>query len=135
MWGNFAKEHGLLFIVDASQTAGVFPIDITALKIDVLCSQDIRACWARRVRRSLRAEGVAIRPWKGGLNGIKTFDGNSPPAFRSFGGRDPQRPRHLSLVCGGGLIFRVSDWIPARKGGGSGQRFYKAVSAIGGVTV
>ena len=35
--GKIAKMHGLLFIVDASQTAGVFPINVKQMQIDVLC--------------------------------------------------------------------------------------------------
>ena len=35
--GKLAKKYGLLFIVDASQTAGVFPIDVQEMKIDILC--------------------------------------------------------------------------------------------------
>ncbi|MCI6887229.1 MAG: aminotransferase class V-fold PLP-dependent enzyme [Lachnospiraceae bacterium] len=35
--GDFCRRHHLLFIVDAAQTAGVFPIDMEAMHIDVLC--------------------------------------------------------------------------------------------------
>jgi len=35
--GDFARRHGLLFILDASQTAGVFPIDMKRQHIDVVC--------------------------------------------------------------------------------------------------
>ena len=35
--GAFAKKHGLLFIVDASQTAGVYEIDCEKWGISVLC--------------------------------------------------------------------------------------------------
>ena len=35
--GAFCAAHGLLFVVDASQTAGVFPIDLRAQQISVLC--------------------------------------------------------------------------------------------------
>ena len=35
--GAFCAAHGLLFVVDASQTAGVFPIDMRAQHISVLC--------------------------------------------------------------------------------------------------
>lgn len=34
--GQFCKEHGLIFIVDSAQTAGVFPISMTKMGIDVL---------------------------------------------------------------------------------------------------
>lgn len=33
----FAKKHGLLFLVDAAQTAGAMLVDVQALGIDVLC--------------------------------------------------------------------------------------------------
>ena len=35
--GQFAHAHRLLFLVDASQSAGVLPIDMEQLHIDVLC--------------------------------------------------------------------------------------------------
>lgn len=35
--GAICKKHGIKFIVDAAQTAGVFPIDMQAMNIDVLC--------------------------------------------------------------------------------------------------
>ena len=35
--GDFCRKHGLYFIVDAAQTAGVFPIDMEDMKIDALC--------------------------------------------------------------------------------------------------
>lgn len=35
--GALAREHGLLFLVDAAQTAGILPIDMQAMQIDLLC--------------------------------------------------------------------------------------------------
>ncbi|MBR6950111.1 MAG: aminotransferase class V-fold PLP-dependent enzyme [Oscillospiraceae bacterium] len=35
--GAFCRAHGLLFIVDCAQTAGVLPIDVQAMNVDVLC--------------------------------------------------------------------------------------------------
>ena len=35
--GTFSREKGILFVVDASQTAGVFPIHMEEMGIDVLC--------------------------------------------------------------------------------------------------
>lgn len=36
--GHLAREHELLFLVDAAQTAGVVPIDVQRLGIDFLCA-------------------------------------------------------------------------------------------------
>lgn len=35
--GSFCKENGLVFILDSAQTAGVFPIDMEKMHIDILC--------------------------------------------------------------------------------------------------
>ncbi|MFR1761350.1 aminotransferase class V-fold PLP-dependent enzyme [Frisingicoccus sp.] len=35
--GGWCREAGVLFVVDASQTAGIFPIDMQADYVDVLC--------------------------------------------------------------------------------------------------
>ena len=35
--GKMAHAHGLMFVVDASQTAGVFPINVQEMNIDILC--------------------------------------------------------------------------------------------------
>ena len=34
--GAIARKHGVLFCIDASQTAGAYPIDVEAMKIDLL---------------------------------------------------------------------------------------------------
>ncbi len=34
--GAFCKKHGLVFLLDAAQTAGVFPLDMEAMQIDAL---------------------------------------------------------------------------------------------------
>ena len=35
--GAFCKENGLVFILDSAQTAGVFPIDMEKMQVDILC--------------------------------------------------------------------------------------------------
>jgi len=35
--GEICQKHGIKFVVDAAQTAGVFPIDMEAMHIDALC--------------------------------------------------------------------------------------------------
>ena len=34
--GEIARRHGVLFMVDAAQTAGCYPIDVEAMNIDLL---------------------------------------------------------------------------------------------------
>lgn len=35
--GHFCKKHNLVFIADTAQTAGVFPVDMEKMNIDILC--------------------------------------------------------------------------------------------------
>jgi len=35
--GRLAKKNNIIYIVDASQTAGVFPIDVKKINVDILC--------------------------------------------------------------------------------------------------
>ena len=61
--GRFAKEHGLLFILDASQTAGVLPIDMTARHIDAVCFTGHKSLMGPQGTGGLCVrEGVAPRP-------------------------------------------------------------------------
>ena len=52
--GRIAREHDLLFLVDAAQTAGVVPIDVQAMNIDLLAVPGPQvAARADRARASL----------------------------------------------------------------------------------
>ena len=77
--GAVAKEHGILFVVDASQTAGVFPIDVQAMNIDVLCFTGHKGLLGPQGTGGLYVrEGVTIRPLKVGGSGIKTYSKTHP---------------------------------------------------------
>lgn len=77
--GAIAKAYGLLFIVDASQTAGVFPIHVQEMKIDILCFTGHKALLGPQGTGGLYVrEGVLIRPLVTGGSGIRTFDKKHP---------------------------------------------------------
>ena len=67
--GKFCREHGLLFVVDASQTAGVLPIDMEKMNIDVLCFTGHKGLYGGICVR----EGVAVAPLKSGGSGVQTY--------------------------------------------------------------
>jgi len=78
--GEIAKNHGILYIVDASQTAGVFDIDVQQMHIDILCftghkgllgPQGIGGIYVR--------EGVEVRPLLSGGSGVQTYLKKHPP--------------------------------------------------------
>ena len=135
--GAIAKRHGLLFVVDASQTAGVWPIDVEKMQIDVLCFTGHKSLLGPQGTGGMYVrEGVYIRPLLSGWSGIDTYNEKHPaemPTALEAGtlnghgiaglgaalswiektGMDRIRQRELSLM----------------------RRFYNGVFRIPGVTV
>ena len=77
--GEFARERGILFVVDASQTAGVFPIDVQEMKIDVLCFTGHKGLLGPQGTGGMYVrEGVTVRPLKAGGTGVQTYSKAQP---------------------------------------------------------
>lgn len=80
--GKFAKEHNLLFIVDASQTAGTIPIDMEKMNIDILCFTGHKGLMGPQGTGGLCIrEGIEIRPWKCGGSGVHSYDKEQPMEY------------------------------------------------------
>ncbi len=72
--GKFCREHGLLFVVDASQTAGVLPIDMEKMNIDVLCFTGHKGLYGPQGTGGICVrEDVAVAPLKSGGSGVQTY--------------------------------------------------------------
>lgn len=76
---NFAKKHGLLLIVDASQTAGSLPINVVKMDIDILCFTGHKGLFGPQGTGGLYVrEGLTLSPLKSGGSGIHSFDRQHP---------------------------------------------------------
>ena len=73
--GEIAKKHNLLFIVDASQTAGVLPINVRDMNIDILCFTGHKSLMGPQgTGGSYIRNGIDNKPpLKSGGTGIKSF--------------------------------------------------------------
>lgn len=77
--GTLARERGIVFVVDASQTAGVFPIDVQKMKIDVLCFTGHKGLLAPQGTGGMYVrKGLVIRPLKSGGSGVQTYSKTHP---------------------------------------------------------
>lgn len=77
--GNLCKEKNLLFIVDASQTAGVFPIDVKKMNIDILCFTGHKSLLGPQGTGGIYVkDGIEIIPLKSGGTGILTYEKQQP---------------------------------------------------------
>ena len=135
--GSIAKKHNLVYIVDASQTAGVFPIDVQQMHIDILCFTGHKGLLGPQGTGGIYVrEGLDLRPLLSGGSGVQTYLRQHPP----------QMPTALEAgtlnghgIAGLGAAVRYIqetglDTIRAKE-----QQlmwdFYRQVSEIPGITV
>ena len=135
--GRFAREHGLLFLLDASQTAGVLPIDMTALGIDAVCFTGHKSLMGPQGTGGLcLREGLEVRPFAVGGTGVQSYSETQPAEY-------PTR-LEAGTLNGHGLagLNAALDFL-AKTGLGAihahedalARRFYEAVRDLPGVTV
>lgn len=77
--GNICNNHGLLFILDASQTAGVFHIDMEADNIDILCFTGHKSLYGPQGTGGICIkDNINIRPLKLGGSGSNSYSTSHP---------------------------------------------------------
>lgn len=77
--GAWCREAGALLIVDASQTAGVFSIDMERDGIDILCFTGHKGLMGPQGTGGICVRaGVAVRPLLSGGSGIMTYSKTHP---------------------------------------------------------
>lgn len=77
--GSICKEMNVEFVVDAAQTAGVFPIDVEDMNIDILCFTGHKGLLGPQGTGGIYVrEGVDLLPLKTGGSGILTFSKTHP---------------------------------------------------------
>ena len=77
--GEIAKAHALLLVVDASQTAGVIPIDVGKMNIDILCFTGHKGLLGPQGTGGLYVrEGVEVRPLLTGGSGVQSYSKTHP---------------------------------------------------------
>ena len=78
--GAVANKHSLIYIVDASQTAGVFDIDVQSMHIDILCFTGHKGLLGPQGTGGIYVrEGVEVRPLLSGGSGVQTYLRSHPP--------------------------------------------------------
>lgn len=72
--GKIARNHNLQYILDASQTAGVFEIDVQKMNIDILCFTGHKGLLGPQGTGGIYVrEGVEIKPLLSGGSGVQTY--------------------------------------------------------------
>ena len=77
-----AHSHGALVIVDASQTAGCWPIDMKKMGIDMLCFTGHKGLMGPQGTGGICVkEGIEIRPFKVGGSGVQSYSRTHPAEY------------------------------------------------------
>lgn len=135
--GNFCQKHRLLFILDASQTAGVFPIDMERQHISVVSFTGHKSLMGPQGTGGLCVgAGVEIRPFAVGGTGVQSYSETQPEAY-------PTRLEagtlnsHGIAGLGASLAFlKRTGWDAVRTHESVlARRFYETVRTIPGVKV
>lgn len=80
--GAWAHENGLLLIVDASQTAGLVPINMGEMNIDVLCFTGHKGLMGPQGTGGIcLSESVDICPLKMGGTGVLSYSETQPDRY------------------------------------------------------
>ncbi len=132
-----AKAHDVLLIVDAAQTAGACPIDMTALGIDVLCFTGHKGLMGPQGTGGLCVrEGLTLRHWKVGGSGVQSYSRTHPtqmPTCLEAGTLNGHGIAGLSAALD--FIAEVGvDAIHDRETALM-RRFYEGVKEVPGITV
>ena len=135
--GNFAGEHGLLFILDASQTAGVLPINMEAMGVSALCFTGHKSLLGPQGTGGLcLREGLEVRPFAVGGTGVQSYSETQPAEY-------PTRLEAGTLNGHGlaglnaALDFLNETGVEAvhAREDALARRFYEAIRDLPGVTV
>ncbi len=71
---DFTHKHGLLLVVDASQTVGSIPVDVVELDIDILCFTGHKGLMGPQGTGGIYVRpGLTVRPFKVGGSGVHSF--------------------------------------------------------------
>ena len=135
--GKFCHKHHLFFILDASQTAGVFPINLQEQNIDVVCFTGHKSLLGPQGTGGLCfREGLEIRPWKTGGTGVQSYLTEQPSQY-------PTRLEAGTLNGHGlaglhaALKLRLATGLEAFRSNelALARRFYEGVRKLPGVKV
>ena len=135
--GAFCREQGLLFIVDASQTAGSLPIDMGADGIDLLCFTGHKGLLGPQGTGGLLiGPGIELRPFKTGGTGVQSHLKEQPAAYPARMEAGTLNGHGIAgLSAAADFIERTGiDAIHDREIG-LARRFYEAVADVPGVRV
>ncbi len=135
--GTIARNHGLLYIVDASQTAGVMDIDVQKMNIDILCFTGHKGLLGPQGTGGIYVrEGLEVRPLLSGGSGVQTYLRSHPPQMPTALEAGTLNGHGIAGL-GAAVRYLLETGIPAIRAREQElmKEFYESVRKIPGITV
>ncbi len=112
--GRRCRERGILFAIDAAQTAGLVPIDVTTMNIDVVCFTGHKSLFGPSGTGGMYVcEHVDITPCRAGGTGVMSALKAQPDAY-------PWRMEFGTVnIMGVAGLLAAQRWIAERGGVGA----------------
>lgn len=135
--GAFCRAHGLLFIVDAAQSAGTLEIDMAWQGISVLCFTGHKGLFGPQGTGGLCvAPEVSVRPLKVGGSGIHSFERYHPFDYpEALEAGTLNVPGIAGLSAGLDFIESVGVHTIHAREDMLARRFYAGIAQLPGVIV
>jgi len=134
--GRICRERGILFAVDAAQTAGLVPIDVNSMNIDVVCFTGHKSLFGPSGTGGMYiGEHVEITPCRAGGTGVMSALKSQPDAY-------PWRMEFGTVnTMGVAGLLAAQKWIAERGGVEEvyahemqhAKRLHEGISSIDGV--
>ena len=135
--GSLCHENGTLFVVDAAQSAGLLPIDMERMQIDVLCFSGHKGLLGPQGMGGICVrEGVKLKPFRVGGTGIRTFDKEQPdemPTLLEAGTLN--MPGIAGLLAGVEYVLEKGTDAIFRQADAYARTFYEGVRNLPGIQV
>lgn len=133
-----AHAAGAVCIVDASQSAGIIPIDMAGQGLDVVCFTGHKALMGPQGTGGLAvSEGVDVRPWNVGGTGVHSFDPMQPEDWPTRLEAGTLNGHGLAGLAAGLEFLDANGGVEAmgEHEVAMARRLYEGVRGIEGVTV
>ena len=132
-----AHDAGALFVLDAAQTAGAWPLDMAALGVDVVCFTGHKSLYGPQGTGGLAVrEGLDVAPLLEGGSGVRSFEERHPrvmPEALEAGTANA----HGAAGLAAGVEHVLATGVPAiaARAGALVDQFERGVACIPGVRI
>ena len=130
-----AHDAGALFVLDAAQTAGAYPLDMAGLGVDVVCFTGHKSLYGPQGTGGLAVrEGVEVAPLLEGGSGVKSFEERQPPLMpESLEAGTANAHGAAGLAAGVEYVLDRGPRAIADAASAIAERFEAGIAAVPGV--